>query len=158
VSVVSVLICRSGTEAPRPFYERLSCIAARQMLCWRVVTAESNIFYDREQKFRAYSVIRPPNPREERMTKFRLIGAAAVFFSVLAGPAMARPVIHPGQSIFCATREAGNPYSKYCDYLAWSGWRRRGGWDSSLDNACGFNPHYVPYGCVPFQSPLPGGY
>jgi hypothetical protein len=92
------------------------------------------------------------------MTKFRLIGAAAVFFSVLAGPAMAQPVIHPGQSIFCATREAGNPYSKYCDYLAWSGWRRRGGWDSSLDNACRFNPHYVPYGCVPFQSPLPGGH
>jgi hypothetical protein len=41
---------------------------------------------------------------------------------------MARPVIHLGQRIFCATREAGNPHSKYCDYLAWSSWRRRGAW------------------------------
>ena len=68
------------------------------------------------------------------MTKFRLIGVAAVFFSVLAGPAMARHVIssprYPAQSIFCATREAGNPHSKYCDYIAWSSWRRRGAWDS----------------------------
>jgi len=31
---------------------------------------------------------------------------------------------HLGQRIFCATREAGNPHSKYSDYLAWSGWRR----------------------------------
>jgi len=56
------------------------------------------------------------------MTRFRLIGAAAVLFSVLAGPVMARHVIsspgRPAQSIFCATREAGNPHSKYCDYLA----------------------------------------
>ena len=99
---------------------------------------------------------------EERMIKFELIGVAAVIFSVLAGPVMARHVIsgpgHPAQSIFCATREAGNPYSKYCDYLAWSFWRRRGSWDSSLDNACLFNPQYMPYGCRPFQSPLPGGY
>ena len=85
------------------------------------------------------------------MTKFRLVSTAAVLFSVLAGPAMARHVIaSPGgyaQSIFCATREAGNPHSKYCDYMAWSGWRRRGGWDSSLDNACLQNPSYVPGEC-----------
>ena len=72
------------------------------------------------------------------MKKFRLIGVAAVLFSVLAGPAMARHVIaRPGQSIYCATREAGNPHSKYCDYIAWSGWRRRGSWDSSLDELAG---------------------
>jgi hypothetical protein len=85
------------------------------------------------------------------MTKFRLIGVAAVLFPALAGPAMARHVIsrpvHPAQSIFCATREAGNPHSKYCDYIAWSGWRRRGGWDSSLDDACWRDPSYVPGEC-----------
>ena len=83
--------------------------------------------------------------------KFRLIGAAAVVSSVLAGPAMARHVIsspaHPAQSIFCATRESGNPHSKYCDYIAWSKWRQRGAWDSTLDNACGRNPGYVPGEC-----------
>ena len=87
------------------------------------------------------------------MTKFRLMGATAVVFSVLAGPAMARHVSsspgHPAQSLFCATREAGNPHSKYCDYIAWSGWRRRGGWDSQLDNACLRNPGYKPPGCWP---------
>jgi hypothetical protein len=85
------------------------------------------------------------------MKKFRWIGATAVLCSVLAGPAMARHVSsgpgYPAQSIFCATREAGNPHSKYCDYMAWSGWRRRGGWDSSLDNACLQNPSYVPGEC-----------
>jgi hypothetical protein len=85
------------------------------------------------------------------MTRFRLIGAAAVLFSVLAEPAMARHVIsspgYPAQSIFCATREAGNPHSKYCDYIEWSKWRQRGSWDSSLDNACYFNPHFIPGEC-----------
>jgi len=85
------------------------------------------------------------------MMKFRLIGIAVVLFSVPAGPTMARHVIsgpgHPAQSIFCATREAGNPHSKYCDYIAWSGWRRRGGWDSSLDDACLRDPGYVPGEC-----------
>ncbi len=84
------------------------------------------------------------------MTKFRLIGVAAVLSSVLAGPAMARHVIspgHPAQSIFCATRESGNPHSKYCDYIAWSKWRQRGAWDSQLDDACWRNPAYIPGEC-----------
>jgi hypothetical protein len=81
------------------------------------------------------------------MTTFRLIGAAAVFLSVLTVPVMARPVIHRAQSIYCATRESGNPHSRICDYLAWSGWRRRGGWDSSLDDACLRDPSYVPGEC-----------
>jgi hypothetical protein len=88
--------------------------------------------------------------------KLKILFAALALVLVME-PVSARQAIS-GQSIFCATRESGNPYSKYCDYLAWSGWRRRGAWDSSLDNACMFNPHYVPYGCAPFQSPLPGGY
>ena len=92
---------------------------------------------------------------KEHMMKFKIF-SAALFLALAADPALAGHGY--GESVFCATREAGNPYSKYCDYLAWSGWRRRGAWDSSLDNACRFNPHYVPYGCLPFQSPLPGGY
>jgi hypothetical protein len=74
---------------------------------------------------------------------------AAMTMVMAAGPAFARhaqPAPY-GQSIYCATREAGNPHSKYCDYLAWSFWRRRGGWDSTLDNACLMNPHYVPDEC-----------
>jgi len=99
------------------------------------------------------------------MVKFRLISAAAVFFAVLAGPATARQVIsgpsRPAQSLFCATREAGNPHSKYCDYLAWSKWRQRGDWDSTLDNACLRNPYFIPGECsfdqqgrVLFSAPL----
>lgn len=82
------------------------------------------------------------------MTKTKLLAAAAVGLSVLASPAMARHLGHPvGQSLFCATREPGNPISKYCDYLAWSKWRQRGAWDSSLDNACLANPAFVPIYC-----------
>lgn len=85
------------------------------------------------------------------MTKFGLLGTAAVFLSALAAPAIGRPIVsgpaHPGQSLFCATRDAGNPHSKYCDYIAWSKWRQRGGWDSSLDNACIHNPAFVPGEC-----------
>ena len=85
------------------------------------------------------------------MTKSKLIGVTAVLFSVLAGPAMARQAIYtpgyPAESIFCATRQAGNPHSKYCDFITWSSWRKHGAWDSSLDNACYFNPGYVPGEC-----------
>jgi hypothetical protein len=86
------------------------------------------------------------------MSRFRLISAAALFLSVLVGPAaMARHVVsspgHPAQSLFCATREAGNPHSRYCDYLAWSKWRQRGAWDSSLDNACLRDPGFIPGEC-----------
>lgn len=84
------------------------------------------------------------------MTKLKILGAAMAL-AMVAGPAMARHAMsspaYSGQSVYCATREAGNPYSKYCDYIAWSGWRRRGGWDSQLDNACLRDPGYVPAGC-----------
>ena len=109
---------------------------------------QSTFFYEPEAEFSPILVVlRQRNQREERMTKFRLIGAAAVL-AVLAGPASARHAISsPAQSIFCATREAGNPHSKYCDYIAWSKWRQRGAWDSSLDNACLFNPRFIPGEC-----------
>jgi hypothetical protein len=80
------------------------------------------------------------------MKFFAILGIAAVLV-LGAGSAMAKQVRH-GQSIYCATREAGNPYSKLCDYEGWSNWRRRGGWDSTLDNACLFNPLYRPPGCA----------
>ena len=92
--------------------------------------------------------LRYRNQREERMTTFSLMGAAAVVLSVLTAPAMARHMISgPVQSVYCATREAGNPHSKYCDYIQWSKWRQRGGWDASLDNACYYNPAYIPGEC-----------
>jgi hypothetical protein len=74
---------------------------------------------------------------------------AAMTMMVVAGPAVARPAnpVSYGQSAYCATREAGNPHSRLCDYMAWSGWRRRGGWDASLDNACLMNPRFVPNEC-----------
>jgi hypothetical protein len=80
------------------------------------------------------------------MTNLRLIGAAAVLSTVLVGPAMARHgVTHPVQqteSTYCATIEPGNPFSPVYDYMAWSGWRARGGWDSRGDDACARNPMY----------------
>jgi hypothetical protein len=92
---------------------------------------------------------------------FYAASAIVLAFANVAEPALARPISPsrgPAESIFCATRESGNPYSKYCDYMAWSGWRRRGDWDSSLDNACWRNPRYVPPGCWPYATPLPRGY
>ena len=86
------------------------------------------------------------------MRNIKLLGAAAAaIFSILIASAGARNGAprpsHPAQSIFCATREAGNPHSQYCDYIAWSKWRQRGAWDSSLDNACSHDPGYVPGEC-----------
>jgi hypothetical protein len=85
------------------------------------------------------------------MQNFKLIGLTVVLFSMLTNPLWARQRFSspsgPAQSLFCATREAGNPHSKYCDYMEWSKWRQRGAWDSTLDNACLYNPGYVPGEC-----------
>jgi hypothetical protein len=80
--------------------------------------------------------------------KFQILGAA-VALAFVVGPVMtAEGKSSSSQSVYCATREAGNPYSKQCDYVAWTNWRRGGGWDSRLDNACLRNPHYVPPRCI----------
>lgn len=73
----------------------------------------------------------------------------AIVLALATAPASAKPrsTQSPAQSIYCATREAGNPYSRFCDFEAWSLWRARGGWDSQLDDACWRNPQYVPVGC-----------
>ena len=81
------------------------------------------------------------------MTKLTLLGAAAILSSVLAGPAMAQhAVAHPGYYVeetgTCPGHEAGNPYTKEEDYIAWSGWRARGGWDDRND-----------WKCTPIRSP-----
>lgn len=89
------------------------------------------------------------------MTRFGLMGAAAVLLSVLTAPAIARHHARhivsgpgrPAESLFCATRDPGNPHSKYCDYIEWSKWRSRGAWDSSLDDACFHNPAFIPGEC-----------
>jgi hypothetical protein len=86
--------------------------------------------------------------------RIKILGAAIMALALTAAPAVARHLTYsqgPTQSIFCATRQAGNPYSKYCDYMAWSGWRRRGGWDSSLDNACLRNPRTCPMAAYRFR-------
>ena len=73
------------------------------------------------------------------MTKFILLGAAAVLSAVLATPAMAQHLTaHPAyaQNDWCPNREPGNPYSKDEDYMAWSAWRARGGWDDHNDWRC----------------------
>jgi hypothetical protein len=101
-------------------------------------SSQSRVLYDEKQ-------------REDGMRNIKVLGAAAAIFSILIASAGARNVVrppsHPAQSIFCATREAGNPHSQYCDYIAWSKWRQRGAWDSSLDNACLHDPGYVPGEC-----------
>ena len=70
--------------------------------------------------------------------------------AIVAASATARPLAAPSrasESLYCATREAGNPHSRLCDYIAWSGWRRRGGWDATLDTASLMNPRFVPNEC-----------
>jgi hypothetical protein len=78
--------------------------------------------------------------------KLKILGAAVVF-ALVADTALVTQVSSASQSIYCATRQPGNPFSRYCNATAWREWRRRGGWDSTLDNACRRNPHYVPRGC-----------
>jgi hypothetical protein len=81
------------------------------------------------------------------MTKFRLIGAAVVSLSVLTSPVMAQNGGYPGNSIYCGTRQPGNPHSKYCDYQTWSSWRRLGAWGPTLDYYCYVDPAFVPGAC-----------
>ncbi len=92
--------------------------------------------------------------------KLQIIGAAMAL-TLAAGPAMARHVYahpgHPAISTYCATIQPGNPFSLAYDYVAWSKWRQRGGWDSRGDDACFHNPLYSPPGTPTFV-PVPFGY
>ena len=76
------------------------------------------------------------------MTKLTLLGAAIIVASAtLVGPATAQhSVSHPldsyAQTGACPGHEAGNPYTKEEDYMAWIAWRARGGWDDRNDWNC----------------------
>ena len=85
---------------------------------------------------------------KEDVMKFKILSAALVL-AFATGPAAARNVHHPARpakSLYCATIEPGNPFSPAYDYIAWSKWRQRGGWDPTGDDRCFFNPLYSPYG------------
>ncbi|HLX13951.1 MAG TPA: hypothetical protein VKS24_01925 [Bradyrhizobium sp.] len=76
------------------------------------------------------------------MTKLALFAAAVVVLcSTLAGPAVAGPKAALPYNAYtegdwCSNREPGNPYTKEEDYIAWSAWRARGGWDDHNDFNC----------------------
>ena len=76
------------------------------------------------------------------MTKSIFLGVAVVLSSALGAPAMAQHIVaHPAyyayvQGDSCLNREPGNPYTKEEDYMAWSAWRARGGWDDRNDWRC----------------------
>jgi hypothetical protein len=75
------------------------------------------------------------------MTRLALLGAAVVAtYATLAGPVVAVHRTHvvnaATEGDWCANREPGNPYSKEEDYLGWSAWRVRGGWDDHNDFKC----------------------
>jgi hypothetical protein len=72
------------------------------------------------------------------MSKLTLLAAAAVLSTVLAGPAMAQRAVHSGYYAqgYCQLHEPGNPYTPQEDYIAWSAWRARGGWDDHNDWKC----------------------
>ena len=74
------------------------------------------------------------------MIRLSFIGIAAIAATTaFAVPAFAQhrttPVNAYAQAGRC-THDAGNPWSKEEDYLAWSAWRARGGWDDRVDPNC----------------------
>ena len=78
------------------------------------------------------------------MTRLSLIGVAAVVaVTAFAAPALAQHratrVAHAyaqANAGVCGYQEPGNPWSQQEDYLAWSAWRARGGWDDRVDTDC----------------------
>ena len=80
------------------------------------------------------------------MTKLSLLGIAAVAaVTAFAVPAFAQHRTGHVASNYaqgyapagvCGYQEPGNPYSKDEDYIAWSAWRARGGWDDRVDTNC----------------------
>jgi hypothetical protein len=75
------------------------------------------------------------------MTKLSLIGVAAVAAcTAFAVPAFAHRATLAlnayAQTSACPGYEPGNPYNRETDYMGWSAWRVRGGWDASRDYNC----------------------
>jgi hypothetical protein len=76
------------------------------------------------------------------MTKLSLLGIATVAAATaLAVPAFAQqrmgyPAETWAQTHSCANYDPGNPHNKVTDFIAWSGYRARGGWDDRTDIQC----------------------
>ncbi|HET7889193.1 MAG TPA: hypothetical protein VFL62_23435 [Bradyrhizobium sp.] len=76
------------------------------------------------------------------MLKTSLIGIVAVAAAIaFAAPAsaqhrIARVANSYAQAPVCGYQEPGNPWSASEDYMAWSAWRARGGWDDKVDTDC----------------------
>lgn len=76
------------------------------------------------------------------MTRLSFLGVAAVAaYATLAVPALAQHRANPALNSYaqtgaCAGYESGNPYNRKTDYLGWSSWRVRGGWDDHNDFNC----------------------
>ena len=89
------------------------------------------------------------------MTRIKILGAAAILASALAGPAMAQPVIsNPGTcaelypNANCLNAGQGNPYTGNTRRQAY---RQNGNWQNSYnrwDNRGSFGPGYVAAGAV----------
>jgi len=80
---------------------------------------------------------------EKRMTKFGLLGAAAIVSSALVSPAMAQEVIYnPGYcaqfypNANCQNKGPGNPYTG--DYQRRTAYRTGGAWDRHYDTGFDF--------------------
>lgn len=70
------------------------------------------------------------------MMKFGLVGAALVVSWLLAAPVMARNARAIHAATVCDPRDPGNPFSRTADFMEWSAWRRRGGWDTRAEWTC----------------------
>ena len=86
------------------------------------------------------------------MTKLSLLGVAAIAAcAALTAPAFAQHRATPALNAYaqgnvCGSRESGNPYNKDEDYMAWSAWRNRGGWDDRPDPNCAqIHPGHVGF-------------
>jgi hypothetical protein len=79
------------------------------------------------------------------MTKLGILGTTLVICSLLVGPAVAKKAAtsHPATAAVCDPRDPGNPFSKAYDYMTWSAWRRRGGWDDRAEYTCQPIPSYA---------------
>jgi hypothetical protein len=84
---------------------------------------------------------------KQPMMKLGLVGAALVVSSFLAGPVMARDArtIHAATGAVCDPRDPGNPFSRKYDFMEWSAWRRRGGWDTRAEWTCQPIPAYYAH-------------
>jgi hypothetical protein len=84
------------------------------------------------------------------MTKLSLFGVAVVAAcTAFAVPAFAQHRANPSLNAYaqtgsCAGYEPGNPYNRDTDFLSWSAWRVRGGWDDRNDYKC--TPTHISHG------------